>query len=187
MDRRTFTLVLASAAASALVGCATGEALRPLIPVFLSYALSFVYVGIYWNNHHQLLQAARRVSGSILWANLHLLFWLSLVPFATAWMDENHYSSVPTMLYGAVLLMAAVAYLVLQHLIIKLEGANSIVKRAVGSDWKGKFSPLAYLAAIILASWSSWWPQALFVGAALVWLIPDRRIEHQLRDHEPAG
>jgi uncharacterized membrane protein len=102
-------------------------------------------------------------------------------------MDENHYSSVPTMLYGAVLLMAAVAYLVLQRLIIKLEGAASIVKRAVGSDWKGKFSPLVYLAAIILASWSSWLPQALFVGAALVWLIPDRRIEHQLRDREPAG
>ena len=165
----------------------TLEALRPLIPVFLSYALSFLYVGIYWNNHHHLLQAARRVSGPILWANLHLLFWLSLVPFATAWMDENHYSSVPTMLYGAVLLMAAVAYLVLQHLLIELEGADSIVKRAVGSDWKGKFSPLVYLAAIILASWSSWLPQALFVGAALVWLIPDRRIEHQLRDREPAG
>jgi uncharacterized membrane protein len=165
----------------------TLEALRPLIPVFLSYALSFLYVGIYWNNHHHLLQAARRVSGSILWANLHLLFWLSLIPFATAWMDENHYASVPTMLYGAVLLMAAVAYLVLQHLLIELEGADSIVKRAVGSDWKGRFSPLVYVAAIILASWSSWLPQALFVGAALVWLIPDRRIEHQLRDREAAG
>src|SRR5215813_6347368 len=117
-------------------------------------------------------QAARRVSGSILWANLHLLFWLSLVPFATAWMDENHYSTAPTMLYGGVLLMAALAYLVLQHLLIKSEGADSIVKRAVGSDWKGKFSPLAYLAAIILAAWSSWVPQALFVGAALMWLIP---------------
>ena len=165
----------------------TLEALRPLIPVFLSYALSFLYVGIYWNNHHHLLQAARRVSGSILWANLHLLFWLSLIPFATAWMDENHYASVPTMLYGTVLLMAAVAYLVLQHLIIKLEGADSIVKRAVGSDWKGRFSPLVYVAAIILAPWSSWLPQALFVGAALVWLIPDRRLEHQLRDRETAG
>jgi TMEM175 potassium channel family protein len=165
----------------------TLEALRPLVPVFLSYALSFLYVGIYWNNHHHLLQAARRVSGSILWANLHLLFWLSLVPFATAWMDENHYATVPTMLYGAVLFMAAIAYLILQHLLIKSEGADSVVKRAVGSDWKGKFSPLVYVAAIILASWSSWLPQALFVGAALVWLIPDRRIEHQLRDREPAS
>src|SRR5262245_43327836 len=136
----------------------TLNALQLLVPAFLSYALSFLYVGIYWNNHHHLLQTAHRVSGSILWANLHLLFWLSLIPFATAWMDENHYTSAPTALYGAVLLMAAVAYLVLQHLIITSEGADSIVKRAVGSDWKGKLSPLAYLAAIVLAPWSSWLP-----------------------------
>ncbi len=165
----------------------TLEAVRPLLPVFLSYALSFLYVGIYWNNHHHMLHAARRVTGSILWANLHLLFWLSLIPFATAWMDENHYSPVPTMLYGAVLLMAAIAYWVLQHLIIKSEGSDSIVKRAIGTDWKGRLSPLAYLIAIVIAPWSTWLPQALFIGAALVWLIPDRRIENQLRERETTG
>jgi uncharacterized membrane protein len=160
------------------------DALRPLLPVFLSYALSFIYVGIYWTNHHHLLHAAHRVSGGILWANLHLLFWLSLIPFATAWMDENHYAPAPTALYGAVLLMAGIAYWILQHLIIVSQGSDSILKRAVGSDWKGKLSPLAYLAAILLARWSSWLPQALYVGAALVWLIPDRRIEHVLHGAE---
>ena len=165
----------------------TFEALQPLIPALLSYALSFLYVGIYWNNHHHLLQATQRVSGSILWANLHLLFWLSLIPFATAWMDENHYSPAPTAVYGAVLLTAAAAYLILQHLIIKSEGPDSIVKRAVGSDWKGKLSPVAYLAATVLAPWSSWLPQVLFIGAALVWVIPDRRIEHQLRERKSTG
>jgi uncharacterized membrane protein len=163
---------------------ATLEALRPLLPVFLSYALSFLYVGIYWNNHHHLLHAAHKVSGGILWANLHLLFWLSLIPFTTAWMDENHYESVPTALYGVVLLMAAIAYVILQRLIIKSQGANSILKKAVGSDWKGKLSPFAYLAAILLAPWSSWLPQVLYVLAALVWLIPDRRIENVLRGGE---
>jgi uncharacterized membrane protein len=162
----------------------TIEALQPLIPAFLSYALSFLYVGIYWNNHHHLLQATRRVRGTMLWANLHLLFWLSLIPFATAWMDENHYAPAPTALYGGVLLMAAIAYLILQHLIIRSEGADSLVKRAIGSDWKGKFSPLAYLAAILIAPWATWLSLAVYVGAALVWLIPDRRIEHQLRAHD---
>jgi len=156
------------------------DALRPLVPVLLSYALSFLYVGIYWNNHHHLLHAARRVSGGMLWANLHLLFWLSLIPFTTAWMDENHYAAVPTALYGAVLLMAAIAYAVLQHLIIVSQGADSVLRRAVGRDWKGKLSPLAYLMAIVVAPWSSWVSQALYVGAALVWLIPDRRIERAL-------
>jgi uncharacterized membrane protein len=156
------------------------DALRPLVPVLLSYALSFLYVGIYWNNHHHLLHAAHRVSGGMLWANLHLLFWLSLIPFTTAWMDENHYAPVPTALYGAVLLMAAIAYWILQHLIIASQGSDSILKRAVGQDWKGKLSPLAYLIAIVVAPWSSWVSQALYVGAALVWLIPDRRIEHAL-------
>jgi uncharacterized membrane protein len=160
------------------------DALRPLVPVLLSYALSFVYVGIYWNNHHHLLHAAHRVSGGILWANLHLLFWLSLIPFATAWMDENHYAPAPSALYGVVLLMAGIAYGILQHLIIASQGAESILKRAVGSDWKGKLSPLAYLLAIVLAPWSFWAPQALYVAAALVWLIPDRRIEHALRGRE---
>jgi uncharacterized membrane protein len=163
---------------------ATLEALRPLVPVFLSYALSFVYVGIYWNNHHHLLHAAHKVSGGILWANLHLLFWLSLIPFTTAWMDENHYEAVPTALYGAVLLMAAIAYVILQQLIIRSQGPDSILKKAVGIDWKGRLSPVAYLAAILLAPWSSWLPHALYVLIALVWLIPDRRIEHVLRGGE---
>jgi uncharacterized membrane protein len=164
---------------------ATLESLRPLIPVLLSYALSFLYVGIYWNNHHHLLHAAHRVSGGMLWANLHLLFWLSLIPFTTAWMDENHYAAVPTALYGAVLLMAAIAYWILQHLIIVSQGSDSMLKKAVGRDWKGKLSPVAYLVAILVAPWSSWLSQALYVGAALVWLIPDRRIEHAL--HGPGS
>ena len=160
-------------------------ALRPLVPIFLSYALSFLYVGIYWNNHHHMLHATHRVSGGILWANLHLLFWLSLVPFTTAWMDESHYSPAPTALYGVVLLMAAIAYLILQRLIIASQGSDSMLKRAVGQDWKGKLSPLAYVAAILLAPWSSWLPQVLYVAAALVWLIHDRRIEHAFRS--PSG
>jgi uncharacterized membrane protein len=160
------------------------DALRPLVPVLLSYALSFVYVGIYWNNHHHLLHAVRRVSGGMLWANLHLLFWLSLIPFATAWMDENHYAPAPSALYGVVLLMTGIAYLILQRLIIAFQGSDSILKRAVGSDWKGKLSPPAYLLAIVLAPWSSWAPQALYVAVALAWLIPDRRIEHALRGQE---
>ena len=164
---------------------ATLEAIRPLIPVLLSYALSFLYVGIYWNNHHHLLHAAHRVSGGMLWANLHLLFWLSLIPFTTAWMDENHYAAVPSALYGAVLLMAAIAYWILQHLIIVSQGPDSMLKKAVGRDWKGKLSPVAYLLAILLAPWSSRLSQALYVGAALVWLIPDRRIEHVL--HGPGS
>jgi uncharacterized membrane protein len=164
---------------------ATLEAIRPLIPVLLSYALSFLYVGIYWNNHHHLLHAVHRVSGGMLWANLHLLFWLSLIPFTTAWMDENHYASVPTALYGAVLLMSAIAYLILQHLIIVSEGPDSPLKKAVGRDWKGKLSPVAYLLAIVFAPWSPRLSQALYVGAALVWFIPDRRIEHVL--HGPGS
>ena len=163
------------------------DALRPLVPVLLSYALSFLYVGIYWNNHHHLLHAAHRVSGGILWANLHLLFWLSLIPFTTAWMDEMHYAPVPTALYGVVLLLAAIAYWILQRLIIVSEGPDSILKKAVGRDWKGKLSPPTYLAAILVAPWSSWVSQALYVGAALVWLIPDRRIEHALRGGEPGS
>jgi uncharacterized membrane protein len=166
---------------------ASFDALRPLVPVLLSYALSFLYVGIYWNNHHHLLHAAHRVSGGMLWANLHLLFWLSLIPFATAWMDENRYAPAPTALYGAVLLMAAIAYWILQHLIIESQGADSVLKAAVGSDWKGKLSPLVYLLAIVLAPWSFWAPQALYVAAALVWLIPDRRIEHALSGRESGG
>jgi uncharacterized membrane protein len=159
--------------------------LAPLVPVFLSYLLSFVYVGIYWNNHHHMLHATRAVSGAVLWANLHLLFWLSLVPFTTGWMGENHFAAVPTALYGAVLLMCAVAYWILQQAIIRIEGDSSILKRAVGVDWKGKLSPIAYLTAIVAAFWLPWLSQALFVAVALMWLVPDRRIEHVI-EHKAA-
>ena len=157
------------------------EALRPLLPVFLSYVLSFVYVGIYWNNHHHMLHASSRVSGPVLWANLHLLFWLSLFPFATGWMGENHFAPVPTALYGVVLLMAAGAYWILQQAIIAAEGPDSMLKKAVGSDWKGKLSPALYLLAIIATAWASWIAQVLFVAVALLWLIPDKRIERALQ------
>jgi len=155
-------------------------ALLPVIPVFLSYVLSFLYVGIYWNNHHHMLHASDRVSGPILWANLHLLFWLSLFPFATAWMGENHFSAVPTALYGAVLLMAAAAYWTLQQAIIASQGPDSLLKRAVGRDWKGKLSPVAYLIGIAAAFWSPWVSQALYTAVAALWLVPDRRIENLL-------
>lgn len=154
--------------------------LQPLLPVFLSYVLSFVYVGIYWNNHHHMLRATRRVSGGVLWANLHLLFWLSLFPFATAWMGENHFTAVPTAAYGVVLLMAAIAYWVLQQRIITLEGPDSLLARAVGADIKGKLSPLAYLLAIALAFVQPWLAWAVYVLVALVWLVPDRRIESRI-------
>jgi uncharacterized membrane protein len=159
----------------------TLEALLPLLPVFLSYVLSFVYVGIYWNNHHHMLHAATRVSAGVLWSNLHLLFWLSLFPFATGWMGENHFGRFPSAVYGFVLLMAAIAYWLLQQAIIATEGQGSVLKAAVGTDWKGKLSPLAYLAAIASTWFVSWVAQAIYVGIALVWLIPDRRIEHALQ------
>ena len=153
------------------------EALTPLIPVFLSYVLSFIYVGIYWNNHHHMLHATRRVSGPVLWANLHLLFWLSLIPFTTAWMGENHFATAPSALYGAVLLMAAIAYWVLQQRIIAAEGDYSFLRKAIGSDWKGKVSPVLYAVAIPLSFWSHWIAQSIYVLVALMWLVPDRRIE----------
>ena len=153
------------------------SALKPVLPVFLSYVLSFVYVGIYWNNHHHLLQSTRHVSGSILWANLHLLFWLSLFPFATGWMGSNHLTPTPSAMYGCVLLMAAIAYWILQRTIIRQQGTHSLLAAAVGRDWKGKLSPLIYLAAIPLAFVSPWLSHLLFVSVALLWLIPDRRIE----------
>jgi len=152
-------------------------AVRPLLPSFLSYALSFIYVGIYWNNHHHLLQTADRVSGAVLWANLNLLFWLSLFPFATGWMDENHFESLPSATYGFSLLMAASAYYVLQQCIIAAGGPQSVLKRALGSDWKGKLSPLIYIIAIAASFVVHWLAQALYVLIALVWLVPDRRIE----------
>jgi uncharacterized membrane protein len=160
------------------------EVLKPLIPVFLSYVLSFVYLGIYWNNHHHMLHASRTVTGPILWANLHLLFWLSLVPFATGWMGENHFAAEPTALYGVIMLMAAIAYWILQQLIIASQGRGSLLKQAVGGDWKGKLSPIVYAAAIPLAFWAQWMSQALYVIVALVWLVPDRRIEHVLAAKE---
>lgn len=154
--------------------------LLPLLPVFLSYVLSFVYVGIYWNNHHHLLHATTTVTGAILWANLHLLFWLSLFPFATGWMGENHLSALPTALYGLVLLMAAIAYYLLQQAIIRSQGSDSILKKAVGRDWKGKLSPVLYMAAIVATLLSPWISEGIFVAAALIWLVPDRRIEKVL-------
>lgn len=159
------------------------DALRPLMPVFLSYVLSFVYVGIYWNNHHHMLHACNRVTGAMLWANLHLLFWLSLFPFATGWMGENHFTALPTALYGVVLLMAAIAYYLLEQAIIAAEGPNSLLKKAVGRDWKGKLSPVLYIVAIVATLRSPWISEAIFVAAALIWLIPDRRIENVLPRH----
>lgn len=161
------------------------QALRPLLPVFLSYVLSFVYVGIYWNNHHHMLHASSRVTGPTLWANLHLLFWLSLFPIATGWMGENHFAPAASALYGFILLMAAIAYLILQQMLIASEGPGSVLQRAVGNDWKGKISPLLYVIAITT---SLWWPriaQAIYVFVALLWLVPDRRIEHALQQKEP--
>ncbi|UCV02792.1 DUF1211 domain-containing protein [Dechloromonas denitrificans] len=160
------------------------EALAPLIPVFLSYVLSFVYVGIYWNNHHHMLHTARGVTGPILWANLHLLFWLSLFPFVTGWMGENHFAAMPSAVYGVVLFMAALAYRMLQRTIIASQGDSSLLKMALGSDWKGKSSPTAYALAVLLAFWSPSLAQGLYVLVALIWLIPDQRIEKALADKE---
>jgi uncharacterized membrane protein len=159
-------------------------ALRPLMPVFLTYVLSFVYLGIYWSNHHHMLHATERVSGAILWANLHLLFWLSLVPFTTLWMGENHFSPLPTAVYGVVLLCAGVAYYILQTAIIRAQGPHSMLAAAIGRDVKGKVSPLLYAAAIPLAFVHQVIADALYVTVALIWLIPDRRIESRLGARE---
>ena len=160
------------------------ETLAPLIPVLLSYVLSFVYLGIYWNNHHHMMHACRRVTGSMLWANLHLLFWLSLIPFTTGWMGENHFAKLPAAAYGVVLLMSGFAYLILQQRIIASQGEDSLLKKAVGSDWKGKLSPVLYIVAILLAFLSSWLSMAVYVFVALMWVIPDRRIERILAGTE---
>ena len=151
--------------------------LAPLLPVFLSYVLSFVYIGIYWNNHHHLLHTVGHVSGGILWANLHLLFWLSLFPISTGWMGENHFAAVPSAMYGVVLLMASIAYWLLQRTIIKSQGKDSLLARAIGRDYKGKSSPLFYALAIPAAFVSPWISASLYVFVALMWLVPDRRIE----------
>jgi uncharacterized membrane protein len=156
------------------------QSLIPQIPLFLNYVLSFVYLGIYWNNHHHLLHTCHRVTGAILWANLHLLFWLSLIPATTAWMSENHRESAPSALYGADLLMAAIAYFILERLIIASEGQGSLLKRAIGRDRKGKLSPLLYLIGIVAAFSSPSVSQGIYVLVALLWLVPDRRIESVL-------
>lgn len=155
-------------------------ALTSALPVFSSYVLSFIYVGIYWNNHHHLFHSTKHVSAGILWANLHLLFWLSLFPFSTAWMGETRVASTPTAVYGFVLLMAAIAYYILQKAILAREGPNSILASALGSDWKGKLSPAIYLAAIPVAFFHPWIASGLYSLVALLWLVPDRRIERAL-------
>jgi uncharacterized membrane protein len=158
----------------------TWSALREAVPVLLSYVLSFVYLGIYWNNHHHMLQATDRVNGLILWANLHLLFWLSLVPFTTAWLGENHFAATPAAAYGLVLLAAALAFFALERVIIRNQGPGSLVGAAVGRDVKGKISPLLYALGIGLSFVSQWLAMAVFAGVALMWLVPDRRLERTM-------
>jgi uncharacterized membrane protein len=158
--------------------------LKPLLPVLLSYVLSFIYVGIYWNNHHHMFHSTEKVTGGILWANLHLLFWLSLFPFTTAWVGANHLAPTPVAVYGFVLLMAAIAYFILQHAIIAQQGRGSLLAKAIGNDWKGKLSPVCYLAAIPLAFVSVWLSNCLFIFVAILWLVPDRRIERVLAKRE---
>ena len=158
------------------------SALADLLPVFLSYVLSFIYIGIYWNNHHHLLHTVSTVNGGLLWANLHLLFWLSLFPFATGWMGENHFAPVPSALYGLVLLMAAIAYWLLQRSIMRSQGQNSLLARALGKDLKGKLSPIFYLLAIPSAFFSPWISELFYVLVALMWLVPDHRIEKVLAE-----
>jgi len=153
------------------------SALKPLIPKILSYVLSFIYLAIYWNNHHHMMHTVKHVTGDILWANVHLLFWLTLVPFVTAWMGENHFAPMPMALYGIVLLFAAIAYFILQSRIIKNHGADSILSRAIGKDLKGKSSPILYFIAILSCWFNPWIAGALYVFVALIWLIPDKRIE----------
>jgi len=160
-------------------------ALRPLLPVFLSYILSFIYVGIYWNNHHHLLQAAKHVSGPVLWANLHLLFWLSLFPFVTGWMGENHFAATPVAIYGCVLLMAAVAYYFLVRTLLAGHGPDSTLAHAIGSDRKGRISVVIYATGIAVAGYLPWLAILLYASNAMVWLVPDRRIERTIHpDHE---
>jgi uncharacterized membrane protein len=166
---------------------ATLAALGPLWPVFVSYVLSFIYLGIYWSNHHHMLHVTSHVTGGILWANLHLLFWLSLVPFVTGWMGENHFAPVPTAAYGVVLLLAAVAYWVLQRTIMRSQGADSVLARAVGRDVKGKLSPFFYALAIPAAFVRPWIAGALYIAVALMWLFPDQRIERLVAAGRASG
>ncbi len=157
-------------------------AIKPTLPVFLTYVLSFVNIGIYWNNHHHLLYAAERIDGKTMWANLHLLFWLSLVPFTTGWMGENHFAVLPTAFYGIVLFMAAVAYIILQAVLVQVNGSQSTLARAMGSDFKGKISLLFYACAIPLAFFYPWPSDVLYVTVAIIWLVPDRRIEKSVSE-----
>jgi len=156
--------------------------LKPLLPIFLTYALSFIYLGIYWNNHHHLIKAVHKVNGAMMWANLHLLFWLSLFPFVTGWMGENHFMPVPTALYGVVMLLAAIAYYILQSIIIAAQGRDSKLAAAIGRDFKGKLSPGLYAIAIVAAFFEPWISCCLYVLVALMWLIPDRRIERVVNE-----
>jgi uncharacterized membrane protein len=160
-------------------GAAPGD-LKPLVPVFLSYVLSFVYIGIYWNNHHHLLHAIQRVNGATLWANLHLLFWLSLIPFTTAWMGENHFEPWPAAVYGLVLLCAAVAYQILTVVLVRLHGPQAAITRSLGADWKGKLSILIYVLAVPLAFVRPWMAGACYALVAVIWFVPDRRLEQAL-------
>ena len=161
------------------------EALRPVLPVFVSYVLSFIYLGIYWNNHHHMLHATHSVNGAVLWANLHLLFWLSLVPFTTGWMGENHFDTLPTAIYGVVLLFAAISYTILQTTIVRHHNdENRLLKEAIGNDLKGKLSMILYVAAIGLAFLNPWIAYAIYIIVAVIWLVPDRRIEKRLSKTE---
>jgi len=162
-------------------------ALKPLIPVVISYILSFIYIGIYWNNHHHMMHTVKHVTGSILWANLHLLFWLSLIPFVTGWIGENHFDPIPMALYGMVLLMAAIAYFILQTSIIKSHGDHSLLARAIGNDLKGKMSPILYSLAIGSNFFSQWISGSLYILVALIWLIPDKRIEIIFKSESESG
>ncbi|WP_162128110.1 TMEM175 family protein [Flavobacterium phycosphaerae] len=160
------------------------NALKPLLPKFLSYILSFIYVGIYWNNHHHMMHTVKRVNGSILWANLHLLFWLSLIPFATAWNGDNHFAPFPMMMYGIILLMNGVAYFILQSFILKQQGHDSMLRKAIGTDFKGKSSPILYTIAVLLANYYPIVSGAIYIFVALMWLVPDKRIERIFNEND---
>jgi uncharacterized membrane protein len=158
--------------------------LTPLFPTLLSYVLSFTYIGIYWNNHHHLLHTCKEVTGAVLWSNLHLLFWLSLLPFATGWMGENHFASLPTIIYGFVLFMAACAFTILQRAIMHAQGSDSLLARALGGDWKGKSSIILYILGMVCAHWLPLLAQVIYAGVAIMWVVPDKRIEAVLPRHD---